>query len=134
MIYDDKNVNEDVLLLEFRNYLDIINTLSTEQQMFKKFSKDWIDLEQRIVESECVLMNILLLFQLQRNVISNFNFFERQVAQEQLQLIPIIGLHLYKYFENELFKNIIDSNLSQSSRTLIEQMVKQFKQTTNQTV
>lgn len=119
--------NEDTLLLEFNNYLNIINTLSNEQQSFKKFSKDWIDIEQRIVEAECMLMNILILFQMQRNVKNNFNFEERNLAKEQLQLVPIVGLHLYKYFENEYFKAIINNTLSKPARTLIDRMVEQFK-------
>lgn len=119
--------DEDTLLLEFNNYLNIINTLSNEQQSFKKFSKDWIDIEQRIVEAECMLMNILILFQMQRNVKNNFNFEERNLAKEQLQLVPIVGLHLYKYFENEYFKAIINNTLSQPARTLIDRMVDQFK-------
>lgn len=126
--------DEDTLLLEFNNYLNIINTLSNEQQSFKKFSKDWIDIEQRIVEAECMLMNILILFQMQRNVKNNFNFEERNLAKEQLQLVPIVGLHLYKYFENEYFKAIINNTLSNPARTLIDRMVEQFKKTTNQTV
>lgn len=121
------NVQEDTLLLEFNNYLNIINTLSNEQQSFKKFSKDWIDIEQRIVETECMLMNVLILFQMQRNVKTNFDFDERNLAAEQLQLVPIVGLHLNKYFENEYFKAIINNTLSQPARTLIERMVEQFK-------
>jgi hypothetical protein len=119
--------DEDTLLLEFNNYLNIINMLSNEQQSFKKFSKDWIDIEQRIVEAECMLMNILILFQMQRNVKTNFDFEERNLAKEQLQLVPIVGLHLNKYFENEYFKAIINNTLSPPARTLIERMVEQFK-------
>jgi hypothetical protein len=127
IFFEADNIHEDTLLLEFNNYLNIINTLSNEQQSFKKFSKDWIDIEQRIVEAECMLMNVLILFQMQRNVKTNFNFDERNLAKEQLQLVPIVGLHLNKYFENEYFKAIINNTLSPSARTLIERMVEQFK-------
>jgi hypothetical protein len=127
IFFETDNIQEDTLLLEFNNYLNIINTLSNEQQSFKKFSKDWIDIEQRIVEAECMLMNVLILFQMQRNVKTNFDFDERNLAAEQLQLVPIVGLHLNKYFENEYFKAIINNTLSPSARTLIERMVEQFK-------
>lgn len=122
------NNESDELLKEITNYLNIINVLSEEQIQFKKFSKEWIDIEQRIIECECNLVNLFVLFQIQRNIDRNNDATEKQLAKELLTLLPVIGLHLYKYFDNMHFKEIIETYLSKSSRVLIDNIIKKLKQ------
>lgn len=122
------NTESDELLKEITNYLNIINVLSEEQIQFKKFSKDWIDIEQRIIECECNLVNLFTLFQIQRNIDKNNDENEKQLAKELLTVLPMIGLHLYKYFDNMHFKEIIETYLSKSSRVLIDNIIKKLKQ------
>ena len=122
------NNESDELLKEITNYLNIINVLSEEEIQFKKFSKEWIDIEQRIIECECNLVNLFVLFQIQRNIDRNNDETEKQLAKELLTLLPVIGLHLYKYFDNMHFKEIIETSLSKSSRVLIDNMIKKLKQ------
>jgi hypothetical protein len=122
-----QELNDQALLKEITQYLNVINTLTEEQSPYIVNDDNWIDYEKQIIEAECNLINRLLFFQMTKNIESNLLTDKQSLVNEQLQLIPIIGLHLYKYFDNDVFNYIIDKYLSQTAKTVIISLVAELQ-------
>lgn len=80
-----------------KDYLMMIESLTNKQAIYAKNSKNWLKVEHNIVEIECKLFNELLLF----------DFQETEFMFNELPILSILGLHLFKYFDMPEFQNEI---------------------------
>ena len=94
---------------------EMINSLTEQQAIYEKDTKEWNSLEQKLVEIECKLFNNLVLMELN----------ETEYLFEQLPILPLLAIHIYKYFNNDQYKDII-SILNEQSKLLITLIQKQI--------
>lgn len=80
-----------------KDYLTMIDSLTNQQSIYEKNSVEWLKIEHNIVEIECKLFNELLLF----------DFNETEYLFNEISILSILALHLFKYFNMPEFMNEI---------------------------
>lgn len=71
---------------ELFNQIKMINSLSEQQSSLVKDSVGWNTLEKHLIEEECKLFNDLISLELA----------EVEYLFKNLQILPMLGIHLYK--------------------------------------
>lgn len=99
-----------------KDYLMMIDSLSNQQAIYAKNTKNWLKVEHNIVEIECKLFNELLLF----------DFKDTEFMFNELPILSILALHLFKYFDMPEFMNEI-TLLSPGAILLIGMLGNTFK-------
>lgn len=97
------------ILHEVLNYCEMINSLTEQQVNYTQYTKEWTDLEHKLVELECKLFNNLLLLEMDAT----------EYLFEEMPVLPMLGIHLHKYFENINYLNEIQL-LEERSKMFIE--------------
>lgn len=98
-----------------QTYCEMINSLTEQQTVYNKDSADWLALEKKLVELECKLFNNLVLLELN----------ETEYLFKQIAILPLLALHLYKYFDNKNFETEI-SVLNDQAKLLINLIQRQL--------
>lgn len=100
-----------------------INALTEQQSVLERNSAGWNTLETKLIEEECKLFNNLVDLELQ----------ETEYLFEKLQILPMLGLHLYKcMFTNN--SEIVNNLLSEQAKGFIILMWMYWQQVKGETI
>lgn len=105
------NENNDKKYNELFNQIKMINSLSEQQSILEKDSAGWNALEKHLVEEECKLFNDLVKLELD----------EVEFLFQNLSILPMLGLHLYKCMFT-INNTIVNDLLSEESKKFISIM------------
>ena len=105
------------------NYFNIINELSEQQSKSVNYSVGWNTIEKQIIEYECKLFNELIKLDIQ----------EIEQLFKDIQILPALGLHLYKCMFTINY-TIINDLLSEESKTFINIMWNYWQQVKGETI
>ena len=113
--------NNETKYTNIYNYFDIINKLSEQQAKSIKDSTGWNILETQIIEEECKLFNELIKLDTQ----------EIEQLFKNSQILPVLGLHLYKNMFTINYK-IINDTLSEEAKIFINMIWNYWQEVKNE--
>jgi hypothetical protein len=103
---EDKQIKDAIKFC--KEHLMMINSLSNQQAAYSKHTEEWEKIEHNLIELECKLYNELLLLEIE----------EVEYLFEELPVLSMLGLHLFKYFGKPEYSKEI-TLLSESAILLI---------------